>query len=110
MIRKSFLAAGVFALASVPMAYGTSYEVAFANPVQAGTAELSPGTYTVSHKRDEAIFTNLNNGEVYKTTATVKRTYEKNNSDQVTIQDNNGQAQIQTIALGGRMVDLEFNY
>ena len=108
-MKKMLLAAGALLLASFPAAYAKSYEVVFGNAVQAGNVELSPGTYRIRHKGNEAIFTNLNNHERYHVPVTVQDMALKNPSTQVVITNQNGYPQLQTVALGGHATDLQFS-
>lgn len=103
---KSLLATGALLLAGFSMAFGMSFEIAFANPVQAGSTELSPGTYSISRRGDHAIFTNLRNGDRYSVPATVEHLTEKNAMTNVVMSNDN--QRIDSVALGGHAVDLQF--
>lgn len=107
MTKKTILATGALFLASFSMAFANSYEVAFAYPVQAGTLELPAGSYRISHRGDQAIFTDLNTGKVFKTYADVEEMAAKNPEINVTY--NAAGNRIETISLGGHAVDLQFN-
>ena len=102
---KSLLATGALLLAGFSMAFGMSFEIAFANPVQAGNTELRAGTYSIRQKGDHAIFTNLSNGDTYSVPATVQRLAEKNPTMKVLMSNDN--QRIETIQLGGHAVDLQ---
>lgn len=109
MSVKSLLLAGALVLASVPMAFGMSYEVAFATPVQAGNATLAPGTYRVRAKGGEAIFRNIATGTTYDVSATVEHVASKNHSEKVVMSSRNGEPRIQSIQVGGHATDLQFS-
>ncbi|HTX36012.1 MAG TPA: hypothetical protein VME43_13365 [Bryobacteraceae bacterium] len=108
-MKKLVLAAGALLLASFPAAYAKSYEVILGNSVQAGNVELTPGTYRIRHKGDRAIFINLNTHRTYRVPATVEYMAQKNPTDQVvTVNNQYGQPVIQSVALGGHAIDLQF--
>lgn len=107
MTTKSLLAIGVLLLAGSSMAFAKSYEVVLGTTVQAGNVSLQPGSYRITHKRDDAVFTNLRTDKVYRTPATVEALAAKNPKTKVDIADVNGVQRIQTVELGGRSMDLQ---
>jgi len=109
MTTKLFLATGALALAGLSTAYGGSFEIWFGTPVEAGGTILQPGPYSVSQDgSDAARFKNLNTGNVYVTPATIEHLDHKNQMIHVKMTNENGQKEIQSIALGGKATDLEF--
>ena len=109
MKSKLFLATAALALVGMAPGYATSYEIWFGTPVQAGTAELSPGLYTVRQDGPGgAAFQNVDTGQVYKTPATVENIGSKNATSAITMTAKNGQEQLQTVAVGGQAIDLHF--
>ena len=108
MSAKSLLMAGALALASVPLAFGMSYEVVFPTPVQASNVQLAPGAYRVRAKNGEAIFRNIGTGTTYAVPATVEHLASKNHSENVVMGYMNGEPQIQSIQVGGHHIDLQF--
>ncbi len=108
-MKKVILAAGALLLASFPAAYAKSYEVILGNAMKAGNVELAPGTYRIKHRGYRAIFANLNNHRTYRVPATVEYMAEKNPATHVvTVNDQYGNPQIQSVALGGHAIDLQF--
>src|SRR5579885_3577989 len=101
MSAKSLLMAGALALASVPLVYGSSYEVVFRTPVEVGNTTLAPGAYRVQAKKGEAQFTNLRTRKMIEVPATVEHLATKNQSENVAMTYENGQARIQSIQIGG---------
>jgi hypothetical protein len=107
MTTKSLLATGALFLASFSMAYGSSYEVVIGSPVEAGRVELAPGSYRITQKGNEAVFTDLNTGKVFKTPATAVQMNTKNTDTHLMFSEDG--SRIRTIALGSRSVDLQLN-
>lgn len=100
MLLKSLLLAGTFALAGNAIANDWSYEVAIARPMQAGSIQLNPGTYSVSYRGNDAVFTNLSSGDAYKVPATVEYVSPQSGGQKVLVLEKNGQERIQSIELG----------
>ena len=107
-MKKWMLVAGALLFAGLPVAYGRSYEVVFAVPVQAGNVELAPGAYTIRHRGDEAIFTKVSNQRTYDVPATVEWVARKNRSMDVVLNNQNAIPQIQRVVVGGHRYDLQF--
>ena len=108
MSIKSLLAVGALVLASFAMASDRTYEVAFGVPVDAGSLHLRAGTYNVSEKGGDAIFTDVSTGRTYRVPVTVNNVARKNEAMEVSMINRNGQPCIRTIALGGHAIDLQF--
>ncbi len=109
MMTKPLWAAGALVLASFAMASDKTFEVAFGVPVDAGNLRLSAGTYNISEKGGDAIFTDVNTGRMYSVPVTVDNLALKNEATKVSMSNQNGHPpRIRTIALGGHAVDLEF--
>ncbi len=107
MTTKSLLAAGALFLAGFATAYGRSYEVFIPSAVEAGTLQLAPGTYRISQRGNDAIFTDLNTGKVYKTPAMAVQMTAKNPQTDLMFSEDG--TQIRTVALGGHAVDLQLS-
>lgn len=108
MLAKSLLLAGVLAVASVPMAFGKTYEVAFTTSVWAGGTQLAPGTYSVQAKHGEALFTNLLSGDTYEIPAKLQKLPATNQTMKIETGRRNGETQIESIQLGGQPATLQF--
>ena len=105
---KTLIAVGTLALASLSMAYGRSYEVAFATPVQVGNTTLGSGAYFVAQKGNDAVFTNVENDHTYTVPATINHLNQKNSEMNVVITNQNGVHRLQSIGVGGRAMGLSF--
>jgi hypothetical protein len=68
--------------------------------MQAGSMQLNPGTYSVSYRGNDAVFTNLSSGEVHKVPATVEYVSPQSGGQKVFVIKKNGQERIQSIELG----------
>ena len=108
MLGKSLLIIGSLALASLPLAYGQSYEAVFATPVRADNITLAPGAYRVRAKNGEALFRNIDTGTTYEVPATVEHLATKNQSQHVVMSYQNTAPRIQSIRLGGHSTTLQF--
>ncbi|HTS77167.1 MAG TPA: hypothetical protein VMG40_13230 [Bryobacteraceae bacterium] len=105
MITKSVLAAGALFLAGFSTAYGQSYEVFIPSQVEAGSVQLAPGSYRISSRGNEAVFTDLNTGKTCETRAMVVQMPAKNPTTRLMYSETG--THIRTIALGGRAIDLQ---
>ena len=108
MLGKSLCVAGALTFAAVGMAQAKSYEVVFSIPVQAGSAELQPGAYSISRHGDNAVFTKVASGETFTVPVTVQYMDGRNQTQNVMIGHKNGQAYLESVQLGGRHTTLEF--
>lgn len=102
-------AAGALLLAGFSLAYGSSFEIACPNPIQAGDMQLRPGAYWITHKGNEVIFTNVKTDERYDVAAMQATPAARDQADNVVIVNQNGVAHIMTVDLNGRhAADLSF--
>jgi len=108
MSIKFLLRTGALALAGFSTVYGMSYEMILAQSVQAGNVQLVPGSYTVTQKNGNAIFTNWNTDRMYSVPVTVEHLDRKNDILKVKINDQNGARRIQQIDLAGKAIQLDF--
>ncbi len=108
MYIKFLLRTGALVLAGFSTVYGMSYEMVLAQSVQAGNVQLAPGTYTVSQKNGNALFTDWNTDRMYSVPVTVQHLDRKNEILKVKIDNTNGARRIQQIDLAGKAIQLNF--
>ena len=101
MNGKSFLIAGVLALASIGVASAKSYEITLVSPAKAGSNELKAGQYKVKVEGSQAVFTNEQDARSVSVPVTIEHNGQKFDRTAVETESKGGVDTIQRIMLGG---------
>ena len=105
---KSFVMAGVLAIASLSLASAKTYEISLSGPAKAGSVQLKPGQYRVKVDGNNATFFNSDGSK--PTTVQVKVVNGEKKFETTTVDaTKEGEAEvIKDIQLGGSKTTIEF--
>jgi hypothetical protein len=109
MTKKSLILLGVLAMLTLPIASAKSYTISLGSPTVVGSAQLSPGEYTLKVEGSNAVFTKVDSSK--SVTAPVKIENADHKFDVTSVESTQeGNAQhIRDIQLGGSTTKLDFN-
>ena len=113
MMKHFLLLAGalaVFGLSIVSAkSNAKSYDIVFSDAIKVGTVQLAPGEYSLKVQGAEAVFTNLDSGQSFATSAKIESSDKKFEQTSVhSVKDGNAD-RIETIELRGSTTKLHFN-
>jgi hypothetical protein len=98
----------ILALLCVPFVSAKSYTFTVSTPVQAGTAQLKPGQYSLTLKGSDAVFTD-ENGRRTEAPAKIEPADSKFDETTVNVSTTNGVERVESIGLGGTKNKVVFN-
>src|ERR1044072_2731249 len=101
MTKRPFLWVGILTLSTVAILSAKSYELVFATPMQAGSVQLSPGTYKLEVEGSNAIFTDKKTRKSVTVPVKMEQSNTKYNSTSLDSKDAGGTSEITAIKLGG---------
>lgn len=106
MKTKSLLI-GVFALASVALAAGKTYDVTISKAAKAGSVELAPGEYQLKVEGTNAVFTNRRR-QSFTTAVKVESGAKKFQNTAVDSSEEGSKDLIHSITLAGSTTKIDF--
>ncbi len=105
---KTFLAISILALSSLTVASAKSYDIMISNPTKVGSVQLKPGSYKLTIKGSDAVFTDVNSAKSYTTPVKVQSTDQKFDQTRVQSTKDGDQDRIKEIDLGGSKTKVDF--
>ena len=104
---KNQIIIGVFALASLAIAGGKSYDVTISKPSKVGSLQLVPGTYKLKLDGSKATFTDAKHHD-FSTDVKVENASKKFGYTAVDSTETGATDQIHSITLGGSTTKIDF--
>ncbi len=108
MTTKSLLIAGALTLCSIGVASARSFDVFLSSPAMAGNTELKPGEYRLKVEGSQAVFQDVQNSKSVTVPVKIENNAAKFDHTAVETTNQNGMDNINSIALAGSTMKLEF--
>jgi hypothetical protein len=105
MTTKSLLLIATLALAGI--ANAKSYDITLSEPTKAGSVQLAAGSYSLTLKGNNAIFTNVQTGKSFTTAVKMEDTGKKFDTTAVISETKDGDNHIMSVHLRGSSTTLE---